>query len=317
MIKSNFQYHLCSSCLWKPSFSTIKRWSSFCIVCKNYCRTGRKGFMHSQLLGSYPLACMATGIQACQWKWGLNISQACYRQCRNCQKEAPSTALFMMKSSFYQSLTHSANNSECLSWILPLWPAMNSGPSSWCEPPADPSSLAYTQQEAHTNMQELETSPGHPTSQGIFAVNLAHVSLSLITALSYMGKTRVTQTVNSHGWKNAAPAGCFHFESETKAERTDMAVPHSVYSVLCNREGTWPALFSSFCYCAEVLALPMYPLKLTHIALAHIFMVTIEKPQKRREELQLSFTKKKDHMPTTIHASSSRGSEEKSAVNST
>lgn len=61
----------------------------------------------------------------------------------------------------------------------------------------------------------------------------------------------------------------------------------------------------------------MYPLQLTHIALAHIFMVTIEKPLKRKEELQLSFIKEKAHMPTTVHASSSRGSEEKSAVNST
>lgn len=93
-----------------------------------------------------------------------------------------------------------------------------------CEPPADSSFLAYAQQEAHTNLQELETSPGNPTLQQIFAVNLAHVFLPLITALSYMGKTRVTLTVNIHGWKNAIAAGCFHFESEIKSERTNMTV---------------------------------------------------------------------------------------------
>lgn len=96
---------------------------------------------------------------------------------------------------------------------------------SRCEPPADSSSLAYAQQEAHTNLQESETGPGNPTLQWIFAVNLAHVFLSLITALSYMGKTRVTRTVNIHGWKNAIPAGCFHFESEIKSERTNTTVP--------------------------------------------------------------------------------------------
>lgn len=56
---------------------------------------------------------------------------------------------------------------------------------------------------------------------------------------------------------------------------------------------------------------------MTHIALAHISMTTIEKPQKRRDKLGLSFIKKKGHMPTIVHASSRRDSEEKSSVNCT
>jgi len=98
--------------------------------------------------------------------------------------------------------------------------------------------LAYSQQEAHTNPQELKTSPGNPTVQRIFAGNLAHVFLSLITALSYMGETRVTQTVNIHRGKIAVPAGCFHCESEIKSERTNMTV--STLGVQCavqTREG--------------------------------------------------------------------------------
>lgn len=180
---------------------------------------------------------------------------------------------------------------------------------SWCEPPADSSSLAHTEQEAHTNLRELETSPGSPTLQQIFAVNLAHVFLSLITASSYMGKTRVTQTVNIHGWKNATPAGCSHFELEIKSARTNWLYPHSVYSVVWNRDTQlFFLIFPAFCSCAEVMALTMYALKLTHIALAQVFMTTIEKPQKKksRDKLLLSFIKKKAHMPTTIHASSSK-----------
>lgn len=147
----------------------------------------------------------------------------------------------------------------------------------------------YAQQEAHTNLQELETSPGNPTLQGIFAVNLAHVFLSLITALSYMGKTRVTQTVNIHGWKNAVPAGCFHFESEIKSERMNMTVAHTWCTMWCvtgqGFEQLFFLLFSAFCNCAEVMALTRYPLKLTHIALAHLFMTTVEKTQKRWDKL--------------------------------
>lgn len=105
----------------------------------------------------------------------------------------------------------------------PTLASMDSGPGRGAA--HDGNQQIHRLWHTHTNLQELETSPGYPTLQGIFAVNLAHVPLSLITALSYMGKTRVTQPVNSHGWKNAIPAGCFHFESEIKSERTNVAVP--------------------------------------------------------------------------------------------
>lgn len=187
---------------------------------------------------------------------------------------------------------------------------------SWCEPSADSSSLAYAQQEAHTNLQELETSPGNPTLQRIFAGNLAHVFLSLITALSYMGKTRVTQTVNIHGWKNAIAAGCFQFESEIKRERTNVTVP--TLSAQCGvQQGN--SFFSFFLLFATMqkLWLWQYIPSRWHILPEHTYLWPLQKkPQKRWGELWLSFIKKTDHMPTTIHATSSRGNEEKSAVNS-
>lgn len=179
-----------------------------------------------------------------------------------------------MKSPFYP-IPNSFNSHTGKPWI-------QAQVSRW-EPPEDSSSLAHTQQEAHTNLQELETSPGSSTLQWSFAVNLARVFLSLITASSYMGKTRVTQTGNIHGRKNVTPAGCSHFELEIKSARTNWLYPHSVYSVVWKQQHT--ALFSSFsafCNCAEVVALTMYILKLTHIALAHIFMTTVEKPQKKK-----------------------------------
>lgn len=107
-----------------------------------------------------------------------------------------------------------------------------------------------SQQEARTNLQELKASPGNPTLHRIFAVDLVRMFLSLITALSYMGETRVTQTVNIHGWKNAVPAGCFHFESEIKSESMNVTV--STFGAQCTVQTRkrfkqlWFYFFSSF-----------------------------------------------------------------------
>lgn len=120
---------------------------------------------------------------------------------------------------------------------------------SRCEPPADSSSLAYAQQEAHTNLQESETSPGNPTLQRIFAVNLAHVFLSLITALSYMGKTRVTQTVNIHGWKMLFQPAAFTLSQRSSQKGRTRLYPLLVYNVVCNRPGIWTAFFFFFFFC--------------------------------------------------------------------
>lgn len=99
-----------------------------------------------------------------------------------------------------------------------------------------------------------------------------------------MGETRVTQSINIHGWKNAVPAGCFHFDSEIKSERMNMTV--STLGVQCGvqtRMGFKQLFFffSPFCNSAQVMVLTTNSLKLKHIALAHIFMTTVGIPQKR------------------------------------
>lgn len=142
-----------------------------------------------------------------------------------------------------------------------------------------------SQQEARTNLQELKASPGNPTLHRIFAVDLVRMFLSLITALSYMGETRVTQTVNIHGWKNAVPAGCFHFESEIKSESMNVTV--STFGAQCTVQTRkrfkqlWFYFFPPFCNCAEVMVVTTNPLKLQYMAFARIFVTTVEIPHTR------------------------------------
>lgn len=73
--------------------------------CKNYYKPGRKRFMHSQLSGSTPFACMATGMQAYAWKWGLNISQVFHRQQLLLSKRSSFYCPFPYKASFYPILS--------------------------------------------------------------------------------------------------------------------------------------------------------------------------------------------------------------------
>lgn len=72
--------------------------------------------------------------------------------------------------------------------------------------------------------------------------------------------------------------------------------------------------FSPFCNSAQVMVLTTNPLKLKHIALAHIFMTTVGIPQKRWMTNCDCFYEKKDHLPSIVHATDSTGNEEKAAV---
>lgn len=101
---------------------------------------------------------------------------------------------------------------------------------------------------------------------------------SLIPALSSMGRP-LTSVVR----KNTVPAALAGSQRSNWKEWTWLD-PHLVCSVLFKQGMDLNSFFVflfSFYNCAEVMILTTNPLKLKHTASAHMFMTTVEMPQKR------------------------------------